>query len=117
MPIHAITLKALAQFPQQLRQHYEAIPPDFRLWSPASWEGCPSETFPALEQICHIHDIEVDGYQTRLRRTVTEERPFLASIDGYELAKIRDYAGQNGDDALEAIRIARAETVEYLSDL
>jgi hypothetical protein len=117
MPVHAQTLRALAQFPQQLRVFYDAIPRDFRLWSPESWEGCPSETFPALEQICHVLDIEVDGYQSRLRRTITEDKPFLPSIDGYELAKIRDYAGQDGDAALEAIRVARAETVELISEM
>ena len=117
MPIHPTTLKALAQFPQTLRTYYDAIPRNERLWVPASWEGCPSESFPALEQLCHILDIEVDGYQARLRRTVTEDKPFLPSLDGYELARIREYAGKDSDDILEAFKVARAETVDYISEL
>ena len=53
----------------------------------------------------------------RLRRTITEDKPFLPSIDGYELARIRDYAGQDGEEALEAIRVARAETVDLISGM
>jgi hypothetical protein len=28
--------------------------------------------FSALEQACHLRDIEIDGYQVRLRRTCQE---------------------------------------------
>ncbi len=76
------TLKALAQFPQQLEGFYDAIPHEYKLWAPASWEGIPSERLTALEQICHVRDIEIEGYQVRFRRAHLEENPFLPSIDG-----------------------------------
>jgi hypothetical protein len=117
MPIPQATLRALAQFPQALITHYESIPHDDRLWAPESWEGIPSESFTALEQMCHIRDIEIDGYQVRLRRTLTEDDPFLPSIDGYELAKVRHYAGARWTEVYEDFRIARAETVEMIGNM
>ena len=111
------TLKALAQFPQQLEGFYDAIPHEYKLWAPASWEGIPSEPFTALEQICHVRDIEIEGYQVRLRRALLEENPFLPSIDGLSLARERDYGATSASDALEALRQARARTVEMVSVL
>ena len=84
------TIGALQDFPRQLEAHYAAIPPEFKHWAPASWDGVPSEPFTAIEQICHVRDIEIEGYQVRLRRTLTEAKPFLASIDSESLT--RNYA-------------------------
>ena len=55
------TLRALAEFPRQLEAHFSAIPTAFASWEPASWVGMPSEPFSAIEQLCHVRDIEVDG--------------------------------------------------------
>jgi hypothetical protein len=57
------TLNALAVFPDQLEQFYEAVPAAYKHWSPPSWEGIPSEAFTAVEQVCHVRDIESDGYR------------------------------------------------------
>ncbi len=111
------TLKALAQFPQQLEAFYEAIPHEFKLWVPPSWDGIPSERFTALEQVCHVRDIEIEGYQVRIQRTLREENPFLPSIESYDLARERDYAASSAAEALDVFRKARAETVEVLSGL
>jgi hypothetical protein len=115
--MNASTLKALAQFPQQLESFYDAVPHEFKLWAPDSWEGIPSESFTALEQICHVRDIEVEGYQARLHRTLTETNPFLPSIESYELAKEREYSAASALDVLESFRRARAETVALVTDL
>lgn len=111
------TLKALAQFPQQLEAFYDAIPHEYKLWAPLSWDGIPSERFTALEQLCHIRDIEIEGYQLRIQRTLQEENPHLPSIESYELAKERDYAATSAADALDAFRKARTETVRVISGL
>jgi hypothetical protein len=79
--MNPVTLAALRDFPQQLEAHYAAFPAEFRNWAPSSWEGVPSEPLTVIEQICHVRDIEIDGYHVRLRRTLTEIRPTLASID------------------------------------
>jgi hypothetical protein len=79
--MHAVTLNALAAFPAALEAHYAAVPAGFATWTPSSWEGMPSEHLSAIEQICHVRDIEIDGYHVRIGRVLREERPLLASID------------------------------------
>jgi hypothetical protein len=111
------TLNALALFPLQLETHYAAIPQEFRHWAPPSWDGVPSEPFTAIEQICHVRDIEIDGYQERFRRTLHEEHPLLPSIDSETLAVERDYARADADEVLSAFHEARARTVAMISAL
>jgi hypothetical protein len=64
--------------------------------------------------VCHIRDLEVDGYQARFRRVLEEHEPALVSIDGYELAERRGYADADPREALAAFRSARAETLALL---
>src|SRR5512134_1555543 len=109
------TLHALAAYPQQLEAFYEAIPAAYRHWAPPSWEGIPSETFTAIEQVCHVRDIEIDGYHLRFRRPLEEDNPTLDSIDGYLLARDRNYANTDAAKAFAAFRAARARTIEMIS--
>lgn len=111
------TLIALAEFPQQLAAHYAAIPAEFKHWRPASWAGIPSEHYTAHEQICHVRDIEIDGYQVRFRRTLAEVHPFLRGVDGDALAIERSYATTDADAVFATFRAARAQTIELLSQL
>lgn len=111
------TLAALAAFPSQLEAHYAAIPEAFRHWAPASWEGVPSEAFTAIEQLCHLRDIEVEGYHVRFRRTLEEQHPVLASIDSEPLAVARGYGSADAKAVLAEFRAARARTMEILSGL
>ena len=83
------TLQALADFPGLLEAHFAQIPPEFRTWRPDSWEGVPSEPFSAIEQLCHVRDIEIDGYHQRIRRMREEPHPTLASVDGERLSQER----------------------------
>jgi hypothetical protein len=111
------TLHALAAFPQQLEAFYEAIPAPYKHWTPQSWEGIPSEGFTAIEQVCHVRDIEIEGYHLRFRRTLEENSPTLESIDGYALARDRIYANADAADAINAFRAARARTIGMISGL
>ena len=113
----AITLQSLAAFPAQLEAHYAAIPAGFQHWAPASWDGVPSEQFTAIEQVCHVRDIEIEGYHVRLRRTLTESNPLLPSIASEAIAIERAYGQSNADAAFLAFRKARAETLDLLSGL
>lgn len=112
-----ITLSAIAVFPQQLEAHYQAIPAGFQDWAPPSWDGVPSEPFTAIEQVCHVRDIEIDGYHVRFNRTLTEFNPTLTSIDSDALAEARSYATANAGEALAAFREARAKTVALIAGL
>ena len=113
--MHSATLHALAAFPQQLEAYYEAIPAACKHWTPPSWESIPSERFTAIEQICHVRDIEIEGYHLRFRRPLNEDNPMLESIDGYRLARDRDYAKADAAEAFAAFRAARARTIEMIS--
>ena len=111
------TFDALAAFPAQLETHYAAFPRDYVHWVPPSWEGVPSEAFTALEQVCHLRDIEIDGYQVRFKRTLDESAPTLASIDSEALAKQRDYAHADAPRMFAEFRAARAHTLALLRGL
>jgi hypothetical protein len=111
------TLLSLAAFPEQLAQFYNAIPADYTHWVPPSWEGVPSEEFSAIEQICHVRDIERDGYQVRFRRALEEDLPVLGSLDGHRLSIERRYSEANAVEVLAAVRRERAETLKILANL
>jgi hypothetical protein len=108
------TLAALSAFPDDLAQMFAAFPPASINWAPPTWEGIPSESFTAIEQICHIRDIETDGYRVRIRRLLREEDPTLVSLDSYALAKERRYAEATPSDVLAAFRAARASTLDTI---
>jgi hypothetical protein len=112
-----VTLSALAAFPEQLESHYAAIPAEFKHWAPLSWEGVPSEPFTAIEHVCHVRDIEIDGYHARFQRALNEINPALASIDGKALAEERSYATSSASEAFAVFRAARASTVQLISGL
>lgn len=115
--MNTTTLNALAAFPQQLEAHYAAIPAEFKHWAPPSWDGVPSEPFTAIEQICHVRDIEIEGYHVRLHRTLSEINPTLVSIDSDALAKARSYATANAGEVFSAFREARAKTMSVITGL
>ncbi len=115
--MNAITLDTLFAFPQQLEAHYAAIPIAYKHWTPDSWDGVPSEPLTAIEQVCHVRDIEIDGYHIRFDRTLHESNPTLASIDTEALAKERAYGTSDGEPALAAFRAARAQTIALIAGL
>ena len=115
--IDAATMSALASFPQLLEVHYAAVPVEFKNWAPSSWEGVPSESFTAIEQICHVRDIEIDGYHVRFQRTLSESNPTLASIDSEILAKKRSYATSSATEVFAVFHAARATTIELITGL
>jgi hypothetical protein len=111
------TFEALAAFPDQLEAHYAAVPAEFSGWTPPAWDGIPSERFTALEQVCHVRDIEIDGYHVRIRRILQETNPTLASIDSERLAVERGYASSNASQTLAAFRAARAQTISMIRQI
>ena len=115
--LQSITFDALAAFPQALERHYAAFPRELVHWAPDSWEGVPSEPFTAIEQVCHVRDIEIEGYQVRIRRTLAEHSPFLPSIDSEPIAKERNYGAADVAQVFASFRAARAETIALLRSL
>jgi hypothetical protein len=115
--IDSLTLRELANFPEQLERFYSAIPVGYRNWVPDSWEGIPSESFSAIGQVCHVRDIELDGYHVRFQRMLREDTPTLESLDGYMLAEERRYSESDAAEALAAFRNGREETVRMFTEL
>jgi hypothetical protein len=107
----------LASMPDALERVFAHVPAEAREWEPESWDGFPGETFSASGQVCHVRDIEIDGYRVRIARLLKEERPLLVSIDSYALARERRYGEQDPIAALSDFRKARTETVETLRSL
>jgi hypothetical protein len=110
-------LSELDQMPVQLERLVRSVPLEHLRWQPEDSGGAPGETFSALGHVCHLRDIEADGYHVRVRRMLEEERPSLVSIDGYELARERRYEEADLEDALAAFRAARGRTLDTLRAL
>ena len=112
--MNAVVLSALEVFPGQLEQMFAMIPAGHLHWKPASWDGVPSEMLNPIEQICHVRDIEVLGYQVRFARMLEEDNPLLASVESYDLIESGDYAHQDPAAIFADIRRSRAQTVALL---
>lgn len=115
MSLDQATLRSLAGFPDALAAHFALIPSSHRNWRPPSWDGIPSEPLTPIEQLCHVRDIEIEGYQQRFRRTLTESNPHLPSVDTESLARSRSYAAADARDVLAEFRGARAKTLDLLA--
>jgi hypothetical protein len=113
----SVTVAALASFPQLLEDQIRAVPAGYLDWRPPSWDGIPSEPFTALQQLCHVRDIEIEGYHVRLRRMLDEDSPELASIDSVALVGPRRYAEADPDAVLAEIRHARRHTIALIAGL
>jgi hypothetical protein len=105
------TLTILAAFPAQLEAHFHCFPTNYQNWRPPSWDGIPSERLTAIEQLCHIKDVEIEGYQVRIRRTRAENNPVLADLPGELMAQERRYASADASLVLKEFTAARAATV------
>lgn len=85
--------------------------------APSSLTERNDDEFSALENVCHLRDIETEGYGERIVRILQEDNPALPDIDGARLAIERDYNKQNVEEALAAFREARLRNLELLTGL
>src|SRR5215469_1872927 len=108
------TIEALAGFPERLQHFFNSFPPDRVGWKPRVWDGIPSERLTAIEQICHVRDIEIEGYRVRFHRTRTELSPVLPDLPGESMALVRNYAGADPLAALRDFAAARMNTVDTI---
>lgn len=107
----AAKLEALARMPVRLRGLVAAIPR-------AAWLTAPlSHAFCVVEHVCHLRDLDSDGYSLRIERILTEERPQLHGIDGSRLAEERAYRQQDALAALAAFVDVRGRILDRLRRL
>jgi hypothetical protein len=101
-------LAQLKQTPVRLAQIIGGIPEALVHEKPS-----PDE-FSATEHICHLRDIESEGYSERFQRILQEDLPTLADIDGGRLAFERNYNHQNLREALNAFSETRSKNLKLL---
>ena len=77
----------------------------------------PEGEFSFVETVCHLRDIEAEGYRARIKRILTEDQPTLADIDGGRLAVERNYNTQDVRPALRAFSKARTSNLDVIQCL
>src|SRR5262245_2226256 len=96
----------LADFPSRIARLIDGV---YDKKSPAA----PGE-WAILENICHLRDIEADGYAVRIEQLLREDDPLLRDLNGEQLAIDRRYADDDCDRALGAFAETRARSISLL---
>ena len=104
-------IKALEETPQLVQQLADELADDDRTWKPSAKE------WSVLENVCHLRDIEREGYTLRIEKLLHETQPFLTDIDGDKLAEEGSYNSQDFHQALRAFARARQQNVLVIKDL
>jgi hypothetical protein len=63
--------------------------------------------FSVTEHLCHLADLEREGFALRLLRLLVEASPVLADFDGARVAAERNYAARDPREALHRFCEAR----------
>jgi DinB superfamily len=104
-------LNAVARTPSEVSRLVNVVPQEHWRIRPAP------EEFSVLESVCHLRDIEVEGYAQRIARILNETKPTLTDVDGARLAIERDYNTQELAPALEMFCQTRERNVALLRTL
>ena len=80
------------------------------------WRNTGSE-FSAVENICHLRDLELQGYLPRISRMLDEIDPALADFDGARVAAESNYNREQPDPAFQAFLLTRKQNVQKLRSL
>jgi hypothetical protein len=78
-----------------------------------SWRASEN-TFSLRENVLHLRDIDIEGYERRVRLILVEDYPVLPDVDGGRLRVERNYNAQPVAPALEDLRRAREASMERL---
>jgi DinB superfamily len=104
-------IRFLSDTPSRVRELLQLLPE-------STWRTRPSaDAFSAVEQVCHLRDLEEEGYGVRLTRMLSETTPALPDFDGARVAIERAYNEQDLDEALEGFTHARERNVATFSSL
>lgn len=64
-------------------------------------------SFSFVEHVCHMLDVEREGYGSRIEKILSEDLPPLPDIDGASLARERLYNERQFDESLKLFSEAR----------
>jgi len=104
-------IRSVEEIPDAIRQLVNGVAQDNLNRKPSD------QGWSLLEHICHLRDIEQEGYTARIEKIINQDHPFLSDLDGDKLAAERDYNHQPFDEALESFIAARESNVRKLRDL
>lgn len=102
-------IATLAAMPERVRALVEGVCDSELSRRPAA------DVFSLRENVLHLRDIDIEGYEKRVILMLSEANPFLPDVDGARLAIERDYNNQALEPALDAFTASRARSVERLS--
>ena len=107
----AVKLSILAAMPADFAALAASIPA-------INWQrGAANGNFSVHQHVCHLRDIEIEGYRMRIERMLSEAMPTLADLDGAKLARERNYHRQDARTAQAAWAAVRADLVRRLAGL
>ena len=105
------SIERLEAMPPFVREAIDGVDRDGLLYRPGP------EDFSLVEQVCHLRDLEREGYLLRVRRMLQERGPVLESFDGAAVARDRSYLEQDATLAAQEFAAARRDLVGILSAL
>ena len=97
----------LAEAPQQVEDAVRGLSEEQLSWK-------PTEFFSIRENVLHLRDIDVFGYEKRLRLILTSDYPEFPDLDGAKLALERNYNAQPIRQALDDLRYSRGLSIQRL---
>ena len=104
-------LESLRRTPELISSMLQRLPSPH--WTAKTYE----EEWSFVENICHLRDLETEGYAVRIARILEEEKPFLPDFDGSRIAVERNYIDQDAWQALRDFTRTRTNNVARLRDL
>ncbi len=102
---------AMAQLlavPDQLQHFAAGLSEEQLSWKPSA------EAFSIRENILHLRDIDIEGYEQRIRLILNENNPLFPDINGAKLAQERSYNAQPIQPALAEFRRSCEESIHRL---
>jgi hypothetical protein len=75
-----------------------------------------NETWGITEIVCHLTDFE-KVYRERIMAVLTQNAPYLRSVDFEEVARQHDYASRSLEEAVDEFGRERGETISVLLNL
>jgi hypothetical protein len=99
----------LSALPDQLEHCATGLSQAQLSWKPSL------DVFSVRENILHLRDIDIQGYEQRIRLILTEDCPTLPDVDGGKLARERNYNVQPVQPAIADLRRSRAASMERLA--
>jgi hypothetical protein len=73
--------------------------------------------FSILEHICHLRDLENEGYLARIDKILKKTNPSLPDFDGDKIAIERKYQEQDALSALEKFKSFRQQSISFFESL